>query len=207
MNVGSERFGERSGARGFTLIELLVVIAIIAILASILFPVFARARENARRSSCQSNLKNIGLGFQQYLQDYDELFPIGTTSVAAGWGSYQLQPYIKSTQVFACPSDSVVDATHIYSFGYNSQIGTATTGINQSSLASTALTVLNYEVAAPAAGLQSVGTTVAAGDAQRHLEGTNFGFTDGHVKWLQYTKVPTNNAGDIGSGTASFQIS
>ena len=59
----------------FTLIELLVVIAIIAILAAILFPVFARARENARRSSCQSNLKQIGLGIAQYTQDYDEIMP------------------------------------------------------------------------------------------------------------------------------------
>src|SRR5690606_14073104 len=61
--------------RGFTLIELLVVIAIIAILAAILFPVFARARENARRTSCLSNLKQIGLGVMQYVQDYDEMYP------------------------------------------------------------------------------------------------------------------------------------
>jgi prepilin-type N-terminal cleavage/methylation domain-containing protein len=62
--------------KAFTLIELLVVIAIIAILASILFPVFARARENARRTSCLSNLKQIGMGFMQYTQDYDEKYPM-----------------------------------------------------------------------------------------------------------------------------------
>ena len=61
--------------RGFTLIELLVVIAIISILAAILFPVFARARENARRASCQSNMKQAGLAFMQYTQDYDERLP------------------------------------------------------------------------------------------------------------------------------------
>ncbi len=101
----------------FTLIELLVVIAIIAILAAILFPVFARARENARRSSCQSNLKQIGLGLVQYVQDYDEKYPIAfqnkngdsvsfqNAQDEAGW-AYTMQPYIKSVQVMQCPSDS-----------------------------------------------------------------------------------------------------
>jgi len=96
----------------FTLIELLVVIAIIAILAAILFPVFARARENARRSSCQSNLKQIGLGIIQYVQDYDEKLPsIGTgnpTNSAGTGGSWaqRIYPYIKSSQLFACPSNT-----------------------------------------------------------------------------------------------------
>ncbi|RYG65392.1 DUF1559 domain-containing protein, partial [bacterium] len=111
--------------RGFTLIELLVVIAIIAILAAILFPVFGRARENARRSSCQSNLKQIGLGIMQYVQDYDERLPgatdgTGGVSQFGGWMYYDvfgrpatfrpangsIFPYIKSTQIFVCPSDS-----------------------------------------------------------------------------------------------------
>ena len=94
----------------FTLIELLVVIAIIAILAAILFPVFARARENARRSACQSNLKQIGLGFAQYTQDYDETLPVGVdSSPGSFWGASwvgRLQPYIKSGQIFTCPSDT-----------------------------------------------------------------------------------------------------
>jgi prepilin-type N-terminal cleavage/methylation domain-containing protein/prepilin-type processing-associated H-X9-DG protein len=94
--------------RGFTLIELLVVIAIIAILASILFPVFARARENARRSSCASNLKQIGLGIMQYTQDYDEKMVL-VGSVGGGcstpWQD-RVQPYTKSTQVFRCPSNT-----------------------------------------------------------------------------------------------------
>ncbi len=105
--------------KGFTLIELLVVIAIIAILAAILFPVFARARENARRASCQSNLKQIGLGILQYTQDYDEKYPTycgasGTTAATSsnvsssntfGWAD-SLQPYMKSTQIFQCPSET-----------------------------------------------------------------------------------------------------
>ena len=90
----------------FTLIELLVVIAIIAILAAILFPVFARARENARRASCQSNLKQIALGVTQYTQDYDEHFPriiTGSAPDIFGWGG-NIQPYLKSIQIFVCPS-------------------------------------------------------------------------------------------------------
>lgn len=104
----------------FTLIELLVVIAIIAILAAILFPVFARARENARRSSCQSNLKQIGLGLLQYSQDYDETSP--PTNFGPGsdnWYTAQdghnykwmdaIYPYVKSEQIFMCPSAAIDD--------------------------------------------------------------------------------------------------
>jgi prepilin-type N-terminal cleavage/methylation domain-containing protein/prepilin-type processing-associated H-X9-DG protein len=107
-------------SRGFTLIELLVVIAIIAILAAILFPVFQKVRENARRTACLSNMKQIGLGILQYVQDNDEYFPIGAPGAltaastatlqaqgpapGAGWvGS--INPYIKSIDIFKCPDD------------------------------------------------------------------------------------------------------
>ncbi len=94
-------------AKGFTLIELLVVIAIIAILAAILFPAFAKAREAARRSSCSSNLKQIGIGIMQYAQEYDETYPngMGKRNFDEDWAS-NTQPYIKSIDVFRCPSES-----------------------------------------------------------------------------------------------------
>ncbi len=115
----------RSASQAFTLVELLVVIAIIAILAAILFPVFARARENARRTSCSSNLKQIGLAWIQYNQDYDEKIMRFSNGVSGGsatttapavfwWGRWDgttynansglLQPYMKSDQVRVCPS-------------------------------------------------------------------------------------------------------
>jgi prepilin-type N-terminal cleavage/methylation domain-containing protein/prepilin-type processing-associated H-X9-DG protein len=104
---------QESRKAAFTLIELLVVIAIIALLAAILFPVFARARENARRISCASNLKQIGLALHQYSQDYDEMLPPhrmtviggdGTTNTALSW-RLCIYPYINSTQAFLCPSN------------------------------------------------------------------------------------------------------
>ncbi|HSV72286.1 MAG TPA: DUF1559 domain-containing protein [Chthonomonadales bacterium] len=122
----------------FTLIELLVVIAIIAILAAILFPVFARAREQARRTSCLSNLKQISLGFLMYAQDYDERLPGVRFGNAAdqGWpwsvwaGSvdwtgvftHAVAPYIRNTQIFQCPSGTEHDrwsGTNGISYGYN----------------------------------------------------------------------------------------
>jgi prepilin-type N-terminal cleavage/methylation domain-containing protein/prepilin-type processing-associated H-X9-DG protein len=114
-HLSLKRSNNYAKTSGFTLIELLVVIAIIAILAAILFPVFARARENARRASCQSNLKQIGLGILQYSQDYDESYPYGWDYDGNGTGSnpeadlwrWQIQPYVKSTQIFTCPSGSV----------------------------------------------------------------------------------------------------
>lgn len=102
---------QRKRFTAFTLIELLVVIAIISILAAILFPVFARARENARRSSCLSNLKQIGLGIMMYVQDYDETYPSSTRYISGSSGGtvsfYQdVVPYLKNYEIFRCPSSS-----------------------------------------------------------------------------------------------------
>src|SRR6201992_2386276 len=93
---------------GFTLIELLVVIAIIAILAAILFPVFAKAREKARQISCLSNMKQLGLGIMQYEQDSDEVhvpwLAQGANGANFGWQDL-IYPYVKSTQVYVCPDN------------------------------------------------------------------------------------------------------
>jgi prepilin-type N-terminal cleavage/methylation domain-containing protein/prepilin-type processing-associated H-X9-DG protein len=120
MFSSKDTHSEKKNRYGFTLIELLVVIAIIAILASILFPVFARARENARRASCASNLRQAGLATMQYVNDHDEYYPpawntLGITPPGGDWltpgsGTWTWQqilyPYHKSIQVFLCPSNT-----------------------------------------------------------------------------------------------------
>jgi prepilin-type N-terminal cleavage/methylation domain-containing protein/prepilin-type processing-associated H-X9-DG protein len=175
--------------KGFTLIELLVVIAIIAILAAILFPVFARARENARRASCQSNLKQIALGFKQYIQDYDELYPVATAGTINGSAAtpswpFQLNSYLKSQQIFQCPSDSTAADNTYMSYGYNQRLSSN----NESQMNNSAVIVLNYEaigaVSAPTGSAVS-----AVSGSTRHLDGGNYSFVDGHVKWLKPGKV------------------
>jgi len=106
MSGYSFRHSQTTTRRAFTLIELLVVIAIIAILAAILFPVFAQARAKARQTACLSNARQIGLGVTMYTQDYDETFPQGSngTVYPAGWAG-QVYPYIKNAGAFSCPDD------------------------------------------------------------------------------------------------------
>ena len=108
---------EKTLQTGFTLIELLVVIAIIAILAAILFPVFAQAREKARQISCVSNLKQLGLGFMQYVQDNDETFASvydgqsnQVSSSDLRFWPYAISPYVKSAGVYHCPDDVSTNA-------------------------------------------------------------------------------------------------
>jgi len=199
---------------GFTLIELLVTIAIISILAAILFPVFARARENARRASCMSNLKQIALGVMMYTQDYDERFPrIGGKAPASirpyGWAD-TLQPYLKSTQILKCPSvggDVTVPETLDYvEYFFNIMLNDGYSGISTASVDFPTTTIMLGDGAKGNAryaedgytsntgGMSATGCRQTAGSGYfvrlrtedaRHLEGANFAFADGHVKWLK----------------------
>ncbi len=147
---------------GFTLIELLVVIAIIAILAAILFPVFQKVRENARRASCESNVKQLCLSVVQYTQDNDEAYPTSSDSPdpnrngRRGWGG-KVYSYIKSTGVYLCPDDPTNSKTNLegggaaemdypVSYAYNLNIAQGHDGGTLSSNGSPANTVQFFEV-------------------------------------------------------------
>ena len=193
--------------KGFTLIELLVVIAIIAILAAILFPAFARARENARRASCQSNMKQMGLGLVQYLQDNDEQYPsnpnatVGTGAQLIGWPA-AISPYVKSYQLFQCPSDSGSPAAaNSTDYGANGLLigADGAAGQSEAVLLGSALTVLTFEITQTEIATSMIASAPASVNAgARHLEGANYGFADGHVKWYKPEKIKTTpvSAGD-----------
>jgi len=200
--------GRRSS--GFTLIELLVVIAIIAILAAILFPVFARAREKARTASCQSNLKQIGLAWRMYTTDWDERY----IRYEPGWPHF-LQPYTKNYQIFVCPSTNAWNCGGNCSGGRwgsetNTWVGWGTEssyilnghlyGVSEAQVENVALKYLQGD------GMWTDCWPVnTPGDPQygnhmdrvladpprqgRHSEGVNVLFADGHVKWLRAQKL------------------
>ena len=187
--------------KGFTLIELLVVIAIIAILAAILFPVFARAREKARQTSCLSNLKQIGLAKLMYAQDYDEMMVPSAVSVytyAAPDGTiinvsppsamlwmYMVYPYVNNVQVFNCPSTTREFSASSYAssppYGKNTFIG----GVALARIMQPTLTIMVVDCTYYLADWDvrlSNGDNAAPPD-NRHNNGANAVHVDGHAKW------------------------
>jgi prepilin-type N-terminal cleavage/methylation domain-containing protein/prepilin-type processing-associated H-X9-DG protein len=232
----TKRAGQAKGEQGmrarhgFTLIELLVVIAIIAILASILFPVFARARDNARRASCSSNLKQIGLAVAQYTQDYDEKYPMFNDNAggvaAASWGGYEQGtgtnparstfPYTKSWQIWICPSAKPVDSTNPgpyigISYLFNGVLYRET-GLSMAAVTtpSTIISIQEFNVIshvfAARPGKLSVilpdySAWLATGYNITHFEGGNLLFADGHVKWKKHLATCASDYG-LGAVTA-----
>ena len=197
--------------RGFTLIELLVVIAIIAILAAILFPVFARAREKARQTSCLSNVKQLVLGQLMYAQDYDERFPYFTTAPAGEPWWNAIQPYIKNWQIEKCPSSPGPSGVAVYHtkpypyprYGMNHYIQYNSSGSGSMAIIQRpADTVIlgdcchgmgdSWRIAWPEApgGWSSsprrcdIARTDQNDEWARHNGGNNLGMVDGHAKWM-----------------------
>jgi prepilin-type N-terminal cleavage/methylation domain-containing protein/prepilin-type processing-associated H-X9-DG protein len=193
---------------GFTLIEILVVVAIIGILAAILFPVFARARENSRRAACMSNLKQVALAFQQYLQENDNHYPppptlsggvpVGGSSF--GW-AWTLKEHVKNEQVFQCPS--VPTKVSWDNYWMNGELLSK----NDADISRSANVILSgdgddnqapdYALGAknsPSDCTPNINCLWTAWDANddsttRHLGGANYSFADGHVKFLKPNQV------------------
>ncbi len=210
--------------RGFTLIELLVVIAIIAILAAILFPVFAQAREAARKTACLSNGKQMALGMTMYSQDYDERFPrvwtpkFGPVNNGARDWKDDIYPYIKNVPVYRCPSRTA----QYPGYGYNVYLATGS-GAALASIQWVSKQLLVADVREAAAGCNCavdrvfpVGCKWSNGDKRfgadpRHQGGLTAVMADGHAKWLKdsgYTDVlppnsPPNTFRTCGSNNAS----
>ena len=203
---------------GFTLIELLVVIAIIAILAAILFPVFARARENARKSSCQSSLKQLGMAAMQYVQDYDECYHFAYVMNPQVRFPELLQPYLKNMEVFVCPSDPDVwvpvtgmRLSYICNYSLHPPGDSTTpTPIRMAQVERPSETISLAENADGATSNRepdcqyhwgTTGSQVSSGfnlwarvGLMRHVEGANYVFADGHVKWMNPNTAKNENA-------------
>ncbi|MDR3708072.1 MAG: DUF1559 domain-containing protein [Capsulimonadaceae bacterium] len=202
----------------FTLIELLVVIAIIAILAAILFPVFATAREKARQSSCSSNLKQLGAAFLQYEQDYDEVSVPGVpnTGMTASWNyqycvgqgwAGQVYSYVKSTNVYACPDDLTTlhnSYPDVISYAYNLNVATSDyneMGASLSKFSSPAATVNLAEVTGNNCRIDYCYQASGAG-----LSATGNGYTLSNTPngcWNSTVKYATGYLQGLGSGTGT----
>ncbi len=192
--------------RGFTLIELLVVIAIIAILAAILFPVFARAREKARQTSCLSNLKQLGTALQMYVQDYDGMTPPhndGENMAADNPGRFviRLLPYIKNEQILGCPSDQGWTMPSKSATGRWSSYPVNSSEVPMKSDAQfldPANTIVMFDGQEADLGVDADPQRPDGADAAsvqayfRHNDGMNVDFYDGHAKWYKPKNLTTD---------------
>jgi prepilin-type N-terminal cleavage/methylation domain-containing protein/prepilin-type processing-associated H-X9-DG protein len=188
--------------RGFTLIELLVVIAIIAVLAAILFPVFARAREKARQAACLSNVRQFGTAMLSYVQDYDEVLPpaiCGADMAHLRTTHDLMEPYMKNTQIRFCPSDRTGEVDYSsfglgrVSYGWNALIF----GLMMPAPmpAQSVVSLAAIESPAEMNAFWDGYTVIVSGFPRptpqyRHNEGANVAFVDGHAKWYQRNHPP-----------------
>ena len=193
---------------GFTLIELLVVIAIISILASIIFPTFARAQEKARQADCASNIRQLGMALKMYDQDFDGQFPVAYIDTGQGRGDWYdcwrlfIHPYVHNEVVHRCRSHTDIPGSFptYGSYGMNLYVSGKS---SSAGIYDTASTILLAETGGAPAAVDPNTFDPAVHDplmevVPRHNDGANFQFVDGHVKWYRPAgTVAPDNLWDI----------
>ncbi len=198
--------------KGFTLIELLVVIAIIAILAAILFPVFARARARAQQNNCLSNVKQLQLGLIMYASDNDNRYPLDSVGSPAMFWQSTLIPYVKNTQIYVCPSDAAPFALAApntvpnSSYGINSYVYGMTEAYVQYpaellGIIDALQRYVSYNTTL--AGVRGQIATGGVATNARHNEGCNMSYLDGHAKWISFNNIPDPASGAPPAGSAA----
>ncbi len=213
MNCRSCSLKDKAAKSGFTLIEMLVVIAIVAIMAALLFPVFAQARENARRASCQSSEHQIGLGVLQYIQDNDEAYPIEYYYETDAEGNYtdtqmwvdEIYPYMQSYKIFLCPDQTNPGhgGQEGLSYAMNADYLNPVPNCDPQAILPNGefgVPVAEGQVEAPAATVFAVDSK--SGDIVSVPYGSSFGFFD----WSDYADAPANYTAPVVCGYYAWGV-
>ncbi|HEX8464682.1 MAG TPA: prepilin-type N-terminal cleavage/methylation domain-containing protein [Abditibacterium sp.] len=179
---------KRASMKGFTLVEILMVLGIVALLSALMFAAFIRVRENGKSTSCQSNLRQIALAMQQYVQDNDGRYP------NIDYYAIKLMPYLQNSQIFQCPSEEKPAGNNpklaafndygLHAMAINTVFEPIVVGHHEALVVKPATTILAIDLDLAFFAEVDGACGYSKGWPNRHLGGGNYAFLDGHVKWM-----------------------